>query len=149
MNGSQCGFCSPAMVMNMYSLIARKRTSANDIENSFGSNICRCTGYRSNLDAFQLFSTNTALCSSAYVRDIEDAHESILCLKDCAVCDDFEIINVNDPKAIYLRLKDAEFFELFTIEQIYENFKKYPKASYILTGENTGNGKIHDPNISF
>ncbi|XP_008214986.2 indole-3-acetaldehyde oxidase [Nasonia vitripennis] len=140
MNGSQCGFCSPAMVMNMYSLIARKRTSANDIENSFGSNICRCTGYRSILDAFQLFSTNTASGTSASVRDIEDAHKSVLCLKNCASCNDFEMIGVVGPKPIYLKLKDADFFKVFTIGQIFEIFNKCPNASYILNGGNTGNG---------
>ncbi|OXU29994.1 hypothetical protein TSAR_008940 [Trichomalopsis sarcophagae] len=46
-------------------------------------------------------------------------------------------------------LKDADFLRVFTIEQIHEIFKKYPKASYILHGGNTENGKIHDPNISF
>ncbi|OXU29496.1 hypothetical protein TSAR_010099 [Trichomalopsis sarcophagae] len=155
MNGSQCGFCSPAMfyiwsstiwgihvefVIYFDSLIARKRTSANDIENSFGSNICRCTGYRSILDAFQLFSTNTASGSSAGVRDIEDAHKSVLCLKKCASCNDFEMIGVNDPKPIYLKLKDADFFKVFTIGQIFEIFNKFPNASYILNGGNTGNG---------
>lgn len=44
-NGSQCGWCSSGMVMNMYSLLQKnsKPTKA-EIEASFDGNICRCTG---------------------------------------------------------------------------------------------------------
>ena len=44
-NGSQCGWCTPGMVMNMYSLLLNNpKPSKQLIENSFDGNICRCTG---------------------------------------------------------------------------------------------------------
>ncbi|BDA51182.1 Xanthine dehydrogenase [Coccomyxa sp. Obi] len=50
-NGSQCGFCTPGMVMTMKSLAAAKGGQLADcspveIEDCFAGNICRCTGYR-------------------------------------------------------------------------------------------------------
>ena len=44
-NGSQCGWCSTGMVMNMYSLLLNTPQPTKDqIEKNFDGNICRCTG---------------------------------------------------------------------------------------------------------
>jgi xanthine dehydrogenase/oxidase len=46
-NGTQCGFCTPGFVMNCHALLRSKPDATEqDMEDSFGGNICRCTGYR-------------------------------------------------------------------------------------------------------
>ena len=58
-NGSQCGFCSPGFVMNMFTLRQnRELLTEREIECHFDGNICRCTGYRPILDAFRQFATD-------------------------------------------------------------------------------------------
>lgn len=56
-SGSQCGFCTPGIVMSLYALL---RNDANpselEVEEAFDGNLCRCTGYRPILDAAQSFS---------------------------------------------------------------------------------------------
>lgn len=55
-NGSQCGYCSPGFVMNMYSLLQNEREpTEKQIEDTFDGNICRCTGYRPILAGFKKF----------------------------------------------------------------------------------------------
>ncbi|KAF2768208.1 xanthine dehydrogenase [Teratosphaeria nubilosa] len=56
-NGSQCGFCTPGIVMSMYALLRNnEEPSELEIEEAFDGNLCRCTGYRPILDAAQSFS---------------------------------------------------------------------------------------------
>ncbi|KAM4060647.1 molybdopterin-binding domain of aldehyde dehydrogenase [Hirsutella rhossiliensis] len=57
-NGSQCGFCTPGIVMSLYALLRNNSApSYDDIEEAFDGNLCRCTGYRPILDAAQTFSS--------------------------------------------------------------------------------------------
>ncbi|KAL1959530.1 hypothetical protein VTO42DRAFT_1975 [Malbranchea cinnamomea] len=58
-NGSQCGFCTPGIVMSLYALLRNNpNPSEHTIEEAFDGNLCRCTGYRSILDAAQSFSAS-------------------------------------------------------------------------------------------
>lgn len=58
LHGTQCGYCTSGMIVNMYSLLegADQHLSATEIERSFGGNVCRCTGYRPILDTMKSFS---------------------------------------------------------------------------------------------
>ncbi|KAF2258606.1 xanthine dehydrogenase/oxidase [Lojkania enalia] len=63
-NGSQCGFCTPGIVMSLYALLRNdSNPSEHDVEEAFDGNLCRCTGYRPILDAAQSFSAKG--CSNA------------------------------------------------------------------------------------
>lgn len=58
-NGSQCGFCTPGIVMSLYAILrnsGEEGPSEHDLEEAFDGNLCRCTGYRPILDAAQTFS---------------------------------------------------------------------------------------------
>ncbi|KAL8694385.1 MAG: hypothetical protein Q9218_000951 [Villophora microphyllina] len=64
-SGSQCGFCTPGIVMSLYALLRNNvNPSELEIEEAFDGNLCRCTGYRPILDAAQTFSVQKA-CSKA------------------------------------------------------------------------------------
>ncbi len=44
--GTQCGFCTPGIVLSSLALLARTpRPSEADIRHAIAGNICRCTGY--------------------------------------------------------------------------------------------------------
>ena len=55
--GSQCGFCSPGVVMQLHSHLQQHPQSTKlELDNILDGNICRCTGYRPILDALKQFS---------------------------------------------------------------------------------------------
>ncbi|KAF4519991.1 hypothetical protein B566_EDAN005491 [Ephemera danica] len=55
-HGSQCGFCTPGIVMSMYALLRSSPSpSLVQLEETFQGNLCRCTGYRPIVEAFRSF----------------------------------------------------------------------------------------------
>ncbi|KAB8297957.1 hypothetical protein EYC80_001735 [Monilinia laxa] len=68
LHGSQCGFCTPGIVMSLYALIRNSydpiskvfQLSANDVEleGHLDGNLCRCTGYKPILQAAKTFITD-------------------------------------------------------------------------------------------
>lgn len=52
--GSQCGYCTPGMIMASEALLrANPRPSEDEIREALGGNICRCTGYVKIIEAVQ------------------------------------------------------------------------------------------------
>ncbi|GFO23340.1 xanthine dehydrogenase/oxidase [Plakobranchus ocellatus] len=84
-NGTQCGYCTPGMVMNMYGLLHQKpNITAQEVEDNFDGNICRCTGYRPILDAMKSFSEDANIPGRKAI-DIEDLNKN-LCPKTGETC---------------------------------------------------------------
>ncbi|XP_059139151.1 uncharacterized protein LOC131927492 [Physella acuta] len=82
-NGTQCGYCTPGMVMNMYGLLHQyPNATSEDVEDNFDGNLCRCTGYRPILDGMKSFTTGHKGGNSI---DIEDLDRK-LCLKTGKPC---------------------------------------------------------------
>jgi xanthine dehydrogenase small subunit len=52
-HGSQCGFCTPGIVMSLFAHFhsGGDRTDRAGINDALAGNLCRCTGYRSIVDA--------------------------------------------------------------------------------------------------
>ena len=62
-NGSQCGFCTPGIVMAVYSQRRAHPTMSGDaLVESLDGNLCRCTGYRPIIDGVQ---QAAAVCPSS------------------------------------------------------------------------------------
>ncbi|XP_018424713.1 PREDICTED: aldehyde oxidase-like, partial [Nanorana parkeri] len=62
-HGSQCGFCTPGMVMSMYSLLRNHPEPTMElIHEALGGNLCRCTGYRPIMDGCLTFCNKKDCC---------------------------------------------------------------------------------------
>ncbi|XP_059249134.1 aldehyde oxidase [Mustela nigripes] len=64
-HGTQCGFCTPGMVMSIYTLLRNHpEPSLEQIMEALGGNLCRCTGYRPIIDACKTFCKTSGCCQS-------------------------------------------------------------------------------------
>lgn len=53
--GSQCGFCTPGMILVTYSLLKKNsHPSEEEIRFALSGNLCRCTGYQAIVDAVKV-----------------------------------------------------------------------------------------------
>ena len=51
-HGSQCGFCTPGFIMSMFALYKTESSiNRSVIDDALSGNLCRCTGYRSIIEA--------------------------------------------------------------------------------------------------
>ncbi|XP_053662777.1 xanthine dehydrogenase/oxidase-like [Anopheles marshallii] len=139
MNGSQCGFCSPGMVMTMYSLMESKqgKVSMEEVENQLGGNICRCTGYRPILDAFKSL-------ASVSQQELSDIEELQICPKTNTVCSaqcPVVACNVDKARSVRIAFDDGkEWYKVFSVRDIFATLTAIGSKLYMLHGGNTAHG---------
>ena len=130
-NGSQCGYCSPGMVMNMYSLLSNNaKPTKQFIENSFDGHICRCTGYRSILDAMKSFAIDEKPI------DIEELHK-LKCVDKNKAC---LSTSSNLQKKIHMIKDDNEWFTPKSLDELYDLLNEYKSLNYRIICGNTSTG---------
>lgn len=157
-NGSQCGFCTPGIVMSLYALLRNdSNPSEHDVEEAFDGNLCRCTGYRPILDAAQTFSAEMS-CGKAASNGgggccMENGSKSGGCCKDNGFKDDQPIkrftppgfieynpdtelifpppLTKHDFKPLAFGNKRKRWYRPVTMEQLLEIKSVYPSAKVI------------------
>ncbi|XP_062708343.1 xanthine dehydrogenase isoform X1 [Aedes albopictus] len=143
-NGTQCGYCSPGMVMNMYSLLEAKKgqVSMKEIENSFGGNICRCTGYRPILDAFKSLAVDADEKLVKACQDIEDLPK--VCPKTGSACAgkcSSSEPKVTNKRPVRMVFGDGtEWHKVYNINDIFTIFEQIGEKPYMLVAGNTAHG---------
>jgi len=157
-NGSQCGFCTPGIVMSLYALLRNDSSpSEHAVEEAFDGNLCRCTGYRPILDAAQTFSVEKS-CGKAKANGgggccMENGASSGGCCKDNGFKDDQPIKRFTPPgfieynpdtelifppaltkhefKPLAFGNKRKRWYRPVTMEQLLEIKSVYPSAKII------------------
>ncbi|XP_062550713.1 uncharacterized protein LOC134215572 [Armigeres subalbatus] len=142
-NGSQCGGCSPGMVMNMYGLMrsSKGQLTMDEIEKSFAGNVCRCTGYRPIMDAMKSFASDACSALLEKCGDIEDLGD--LCNQiDSSGHRCAEVLTRNP---IHLFFDNGrEWHKVFTLAEVFEILKAIGFKSYCFVAGSTGQGVYLD-----
>lgn len=118
-----------------------------EIEQSFGSNICRCTGYRTILEAFKRFAADAP--ASKRITDIEDLH---ICKRNgdgCrnTNCDDYDWCmilkeEVDKSSMVHIKLEDGrDWYRVYNLSDVFKILVSKGNDSYMLVAGNTAKGK--------
>lgn len=111
-DGSQCGFCTPGIVMSIFELYKNKnKPSREDIEDGLTGNLCRCTGYRSIIEAA---ATSCVKNGKDHFSKTEGAT--------------IQLLKKIKRGSKHLRTPEQDYFIPATINEAIVLKKKYPKA---------------------
>lgn len=152
--GTQCGFCSPGMIMTMYGQTkgSQSLTSAK-VEASLDGNLCRCTGYRPILDAFKSMTVDADPALKERLVDIEEAYNGV-CKKNgttgCGGCNGKEGGRCkktttdhlpSNPGKVEISVGSVRWFRPTNIDGMYNILKNFSsEEKYRIVVGNTGQG---------
>ena len=113
-DGSQCGFCTPGIVMSMYCMYENKVKPTNEnIDKYLSGNLCRCTGY--------IPIKNSIKNMYSYKKNNSNQKNIITLLKK---------IKRND---IMIENNESRFFVHYNLKGLIKDYQKN-KNSYLLVG---------------
>lgn len=116
-NGSQCGYCTPGIVMSLFGLYKNHHNPSREvIEDSLTGNLCRCTGYQPIIKAAE----HACSCVDNDKFAVHEARISAL-LKD---------IN-SDKTAIEIQLPTCNYYKPFLLCDALRLRKRFPQALVI------------------
>ena len=113
--GSQCGFCTPGIVMSMFSLYKNYNIPTREqIDDAITGNLCRCTGYKPIVEAASL------ACVHNRIDHFTDNEPAIV-----------ELLKSIPRESIFIRTKDQEYFRPNNLKEALSLKNKYPNAIII------------------
>jgi xanthine dehydrogenase small subunit len=116
-NGSQCGFCTPGIVMSMFSMYKNENEPTKElVEDALTGNLCRCTGYKPIIEA-----TLTSCTNDGKDHFSNDEEKIILMLLE---------IN-KTSQSIKIQTENHLYFQVKTKIEALELKTKYPNAIII------------------
>jgi xanthine dehydrogenase small subunit len=113
--GSQCGFCTPGIVMSMFSLYKNYNMPTREqIDDAVTGNLCRCTGYKPIVEAA------SQACIHDGIDHFTDDEPAVV-----------ELLKSIPHESIYIKTKDQEYFRTNNLEEALLLKCKYPGAIII------------------
>ena len=120
-NGSQCGFCTPGFVMNTHAFLQQKPSAClQEIEDIYGGNLCRCTGYRSILQGMRTLASDYDAASDKTQRCQIDPSFYVHFKKEMTPIQ-LEKLPGYDPtaRALHFKSADHEYYRPLTLEEAH------------------------------
>ena len=122
-HASQCGFCTPGFVMSSFALNKKMQAQGSkpnrgDVEEALAGNLCRCTGYKSIIDA--------AMTMNNYDQpDSFTQHQT-------QIIDALRAINLQE--SLQLNTKNHQYFAPKTANELAQLLLEHPEATIVAGG---------------
>jgi xanthine dehydrogenase small subunit len=120
-HASQCGFCTPGFVMSSFALQKQKaqqneQANRSEVEQALAGNLCRCTGYKSIVDAAMTAPVESDIFST-------NEQQTIAALQAIKLQQIVEVSNENQ-----------QYFAPKSSDELAQLLLEYPKATLVAGG---------------
>ncbi len=119
-HGSQCGFCTPGIVMSLFARVQNR--DKQPLEDTLAGNLCRCTGYGPILDA-----ANAVDADFAHAM-FEPQHQHLR----------RELATLQHDEHITLEHPEGSFFAPRTTAELARLLQRHPDATLLAGGTDVG-----------
>lgn len=128
-HGSQCGFCTPGIVMSLYALwMANPNPTETQIETALQGNLCRCTGYEPIIKAAKAISTYGSVAEDVLTKERERITEQLTTWADD------HLVDVSTTS----EAGSERFFIPQTPEQLADLLAEHPDATIVAGATDVG-----------
>ncbi|MEO0383389.1 MAG: xanthine dehydrogenase small subunit [Pseudomonadota bacterium] len=128
-HGSQCGFCTPGIVMSLYALwMANPNPTETQIETALQGNLCRCTGYEPIIKAAKAISTYGSVAEDVLTTQRERITEQLTAWADESLVDVSATSEAGHER----------FFVPQTPEQLAHILAEHPDATIVAGATDVG-----------
>jgi len=124
-HGSQCGFCTPGIVMSLLALwLNEAAPSEGRIEDVLAGNLCRCTGYRPIIDAAQALFAQGGRAGDRFVQAMPAVSAKLAALQD--------------EEILCLSGDEGRFYAPAKLDDLAKLAGEYPKATLVAGATDVG-----------
>jgi xanthine dehydrogenase/oxidase len=130
-NGTQCGFCTPGFVMNTHAFLQQHpEPSQQEIEDIYGGNLCRCTGYRPLLHGMRTLACDYHPDEDESQKCQIDPSFKIECKPKLTEINLDQLPAFNLPaRALYFKGSGREWYRPNVLEEVHRLKKKFVSAA--------------------
>ena len=128
-HGSQCGFCTPGIVMSLYAMwMGNPNPSDTQIETALQGNLCRCTGYEPIIKAARAISSYGSVVNDVLVAERQRITTQLEAWRDGALVD----VTASGPAG------QERFFIPATGEQLADLLAQHKDATLVAGATDVG-----------
>lgn len=127
-NGSQCGYCTPGFVMNAHAFLQRHPApTQQEIEDLFGGNLCRCTGYRPILQGVRTLARDYHAAGDRSQKCLIDPSFPIQCKGELTRVNVSELPASSKP--LHFTGSGVEWYRLDTLAEVHRLKRRFVREA--------------------
>ena len=135
-HGSQCGFCTPGIVMSLLALYkTNDAPGRSDIDDALAGNLCRCTGYRPIVDAaMQMYVEGSERGSKSDWLTVAKGKGDA----NLAVSRISRLKSLRRSNGLQIRHSGRQYYAPRTLSELADLVEQYPDAILLAGGTDVG-----------